>query len=173
MSKLQEYLQTSPELTHTVVGYVLTGDQVLLGERKRVSDGLGQSIIAGIGGRLDPGEDQVQALRREIKEEVCLEITAWEKVGQVVCLSPHAPKWNLAIGIYTISEYEGDPQETDEIKPFWFPALALPEERMWPDNLIIIPRILAGQRVVGNFLYGPDGQIAEHELRVLEPDEIL
>ncbi len=173
MSELQEYLRTEPPLTHTVVGYLLTEGRVLLGVRKRVTDELGQSIIAGIGGRLDPGEDQVQALQREIDEEVRVKIAAWKKVGQVVCLSPHAPKWNLAIGIYTISEFEGEPQETEDIEPLWFPTSALPEDRMWPDNLITIPYVLAGQRVEGSFLYGLDGQIVEHDLRVLSPHEAL
>jgi len=173
MSELQRHLATHPPLTETVIGYLVRSDRVLLGIRKRVSDNLGHRIVAGIGGRLEPGETSDQALRREILEEVKVRIKALRLVGRSVNLSPHKPSHNLGIDIFVVTEFDGEPQETDDIAPLWAPKTDLPLDRMWPDNRLTTPLILQGERIVGNFLYGSDGALIEHDLRTLGPDETI
>lgn len=171
MSELQKQLATHPPLTETVIGYLLRSDSVLLGVRKRVSDNLGHLLIAGIGGRLEPGETSELALQREIEEEIKVRIKAWRLVGRSVNLSPHKPSHNLGVDIYVVSEYDGEPQETDDIAPLWVPKTELPLDRMWPDNRLTAPLVLQGERIMGTFLYGPDGDLIEHDLHTLGPHE--
>jgi 8-oxo-dGTP diphosphatase len=175
MSEIQNYLETNPPIRETVVGYLLRdgerGEEVLLGLRTRVSDGLGHGIMAGIGGGVERNESPDGALEREVEEEVRVRITAYRKVGHAVCLSPHHPSWNLSVDIYLVTGFEGEPEKTEDIDPRWYPKDELPLSDMWPDNRITARLVLDGKRIEGRFLYGSDGQIMEQELRELTPDE--
>lgn len=173
MGQLQRYLASQPPLTKMVVGYLLRSENVLLGVRKRVSDDLGHLIVAGIGGKIEPSETPDQALYREIEEEVSLQIKTWQLVGHSINLSPHKPAHNLSVAIYVVSEFDGEPQETSDIAPFWFPKTELPLNRMWPDNRLTVPLVLKGERITGSFLYGPDGQLVEHALHILGTHETI
>lgn len=175
MSELQDYLATDPPMRETVAGYLIRtseqGEEVLLGERTRVSDGLGHGIIASIGGGIEDSESPDEALEREVQEEIQVRITAYRKVGRVVCLSPHHPSWNLGVDIYLITDFEGEPKRTEDIDPHWYPKDELPLDRMWLDNRITAPLVLAGKRIAGSFLYNADSQIVEQDLRELAPGE--
>ncbi len=171
MSELQDYLATNPPLRETVIGYLIRDNEVLLGVRTRVSNNLGHMIVAGIGGGVEEGESSESALEREILEEIRVQATNYQKVGSVVNLTPHHPSWNLRVVIYLITNFEGEPKKTEDIDPCWHPINRLPLNDMWPDNRITAPMVLDGKRIVGSFLYGADGLIAEQDLRELGPDE--
>lgn len=171
MSKLQNYLATNPPIRKAVIGYLVRGDEVLLGVRTRVSNNLGHMVVAGIGGGIEKNESPEDALKREILEEIEVEVTAYQKVGHVVCFSPHRPSWNLSIVIYLVTDFEGEPKKTKDIDPYWYPKNELPLNDMWLDNRITARMVLDGKRIAGTFLYGADGQIVEQELRELAQDE--
>jgi 8-oxo-dGTP diphosphatase len=171
MSKLQDYLATNPPLRKTVIGYMIRDNKVLLGVRTRVSDSLGHMIVAGIGGGIEEGESSDDALKREILEEIEVQVTDFQKVGHVVCLSPHHPSWNLSVDIYLVTGFKGEPKKTEDIDPRWYPKDELPLEKMWLDNRLTARMVLDGKRIAGTFLYGPDGQIMEQDLRELTQDE--
>ena len=171
MSALQDYLATRPPIRKTVIGYLVRGNKVLLGVRTRVSNDLGHMIVAGIGGGLEAGESSNDALKREIVEEIKVQVTDFQEVGYVVCLSPHRPSWNLSVVIYLVTGFEGEPKKTVDIDPCWYPKDALPLPDMWRDNRITARMVLDGKRIVGSFLYDADGQIVEQQLRELTPSE--
>jgi 8-oxo-dGTP diphosphatase len=157
MSKLQDYLATNPPLRKTVIGYMIRDNKVLLGVR--------------IGGGIEEGESSDDALKREILEEIEVQVTDFQKVGHVVCLSPHHPSWNLSVDIYLVTGFKGEPKKTEDIDPRWYPKDELPLEKMWLDNRLTARMVLDGKRIAGTFLYGPDGQIMEQDLRELTQDE--
>ena len=164
MNKIEKYLSQNPKLIYSVVGYMVKNDAVLLGVRKRVSFGLGEQLIAGIGGKVEKGEINQQALHREILEEICVKIISFREMGQVTYLFPHKPPWNQITTIYIIDTWQGDPEETEDIQPLWFKLTELPKERMWPDNIYTIPLILARKKINGTFLYNENGSIEEYQL---------
>jgi len=167
MSKIQDYLATNPPIRQTVIGYLIKDNDVLLGTRTRVSNDLGHLIVAGIGGGVEEGESLEEALKREILEEIEVEVTECRKVGCVTNLSPHRPAWNMTVAIYLVTRFEGEPKQTVDIDPHWYPQNKLPLDRMWSDNQITAQLVLAGRRISGTFLYGADGQIVEQNLREL------
>lgn len=168
MSKMHEYLEMHPPQTRAVVGYFVRGDEVLLGLRKHTETGLGQNIIAGIGGKVGDlagleHETPEEAFVREVQEEIVVMPTRYHVAGRVIYLIPHKPKWSQEVTIFLVDEWEGEPQETGAIKPVWFKRDQLPESQMWPDNLITIPLVLARKAIRGTFLYNEQG-VEEYEL---------
>lgn len=164
MKKTQAYLQTNPKFRHTVVGYIVRNGEILLGIRKRVSHGLGELLIAGIGGGVEGGETEEEALDREFREEIKVSVTSCRLIGHATYMSPHKPKWNQKTSIYIVEGWEGEPQETEDIQPMWVKQDQLPQDRMWPDNLITIPKVLAEESFEAKFLYKEDGMIEEYRL---------
>jgi len=130
-------------------------------------------IVAGIGGGIEEGESSDDALKREILEEIEVQVTDFQKVGHVLCLSPHHPSWNLSVDIYLVVGFEGEPEKTEDIDPRWYLKDELPLDKMWLDNRLTARMVLDGKRIAGTFLYGADGQIREQDLRELAPGEAI
>lgn len=167
--------QLETPLQHCVVCYFIRGDEVLLGLRKEVTNDLGLNLVSGIGGKVEPGEENVAAMVRESIEEigevvigdqkqVVCKPTKWESRGNVNFLFPNKPKWNQTVDVYVVTEWEGDPVETRAIKPEWYPINNLPVDQMWADNAIWVPQVLAGGTVNASYMYADDNKsIAEWE----------
>lgn len=102
--------------------------------------------LNGPGGKLEPGETPEAACRREVKEEVGIEIIQLEERGMIEFVFPDGKDDQLC-HIFVATEISGAPIETDEMKPEWFPIDALPFDRMWEDDPHWLPSVLAGGRV--------------------------
>ena len=78
--------------------------------------------------------------------------------GQVTFLFSARLAWNQTVSIFSVTQWQGEPQESEEMRPAWFPLSALPVERMWADAAPWLPQVLAGQSVQLEFVYADDGQ---------------
>ena len=134
--------------------FVIRDGQVLLIHKKR---GLGAGKINGPGGRLDPGETPEACAVREVEEELCVTPTGLKAAGEL--------KFQFADGhsihgyVFTATGCSGEPKETDEAVPLWTPLDRIPFERMWADDRIWIPLMLAGQPFTGRFLFNKDAML--------------
>lgn len=126
---------------------------LLLGLKKR---GFGQGKWNGFGGKVSEGETIEQATRRELTEEAGIEALGMEKVGEVDFEFEGDPVI-MEVHIYRAFDFSGEPVETEEMKPQWYPTDALPFENMWIDDPFWMPFFLSGKKFRGSFLYdGPD-----------------
>ncbi|MBD3329011.1 NUDIX domain-containing protein [Candidatus Dojkabacteria bacterium] len=173
MGKISSYMETRPFLMPVVVGFLLLpDDKVLLGLRKSVSLGLGKNLISGIGGKVGDqenlkGETCDDALIREFKEEIRINLLQFRKMAEITFLFPSKPKWNQSAVAYLINDWEGDPKETDSIKPQVFSQASLPIDQMWDDNQYWVPLILENKQVRGTFLYGKgNSNVIAHEVEI-------
>ena len=167
MQKLQDYIESGVSFTPAVVCYLRKGNKVLLGLRKKVSFGLGENLIAGIGGKIGDqpefqGETPDEALVREVSEEVGVAVTKFRRVGQVRFVFPHKPKWSQDVVVYVVDEWEGEPRETDAIRPMWFDVTELPAAQMWDDNRYWLPKVLAGECVNATFLFDENNKVCDY-----------
>jgi 8-oxo-dGTP diphosphatase len=131
--------------------------EVLLGHKKT---GLGLGKIVGLGGHVEPGESAAEAAVREVAEESGLIVprSALTEAAHLTFLFPAHPSWDMDVAIFTAARWSGEPSETEEIRPQWFPVAALPFDRMWDDAPRWLPRVLAGERLRATFSYADDNE---------------
>lgn len=145
-------------LPEVCVCYILrgtsTGDEVLLGRKKR---GLGVGKLVGPGGKLEPGEGPLEAVKREVLEEVGLTIHEGVRlVGEISYPFSHHPEWSQKSWVFIARDWIGAPRESDELAPEWFPVRSLPLDQMWDDAKYWLPEALTGQSIVAEFEFGRD-----------------
>jgi 8-oxo-dGTP diphosphatase len=160
MSLIDEILRIEHEYVKAVVGFLIRGDEILLGERIKVSGGLGQNTFAGPGGKVEPGETDDEAIKREIMEEIGVEITNYKRLGRIRFLNPGKQNWDFDASAYFVYEWKNKPQETDVMRPVWFKTNELPVDKMWEDNIDLLTRALKGEVIDMIYLY-EDGKVTE------------
>ena len=132
--------------------FVFDGDgRVLLIHKKR---GLGRGKINGPGGRLEPGETPVQAAVRETREELGIDVLDPQFCGSL--RFQFTDGYALHGHVFKATRWIGDPVETDEARPEWFPVDAIPYDDMWEDDRHWFPMMLAGTPFSGRFLFDGD-----------------
>jgi len=131
--------------------------RVLLG-RKKVRFGAGK--YTGIGGKLDAGETPAQCALREVAEETGVRIAPpdLKPMGEVIFLFPCRPAWSQMVYIFTAGNWQGQPAESAEIRPEWFPPAELPLPEMWPDAPHWVPPVLNGQAIRAVITYNDDNE---------------
>lgn len=120
------------------------GPQVLMGLKKT---GFGLGRVVTLGGHIEAGETPEQAAVREVEEEsgVVVAEADLQQAGTIEWIFPAAPALDMSTVLFRAQRWEGDPVETEEIRPAWYPAGEMPYARMWPDSAHWMPRLLAGE----------------------------
>ena len=158
----QRLVGWKPDLTGTLMLVRAGGDLLLI--RKKRGHGAGRIIAPG--GKLEPGESALQCAVRETHEEVDVQVRAASLVADLKFVEQRGQQWQGYA--FLASESEGDPTETQEAEPHWFPLDALPYHEMWEDSCLWLPRALQGRFVQAAFLFNA-GVLIAHSLRNATP----
>ena len=134
-----------------VLCFVRQEGRLLLIVKKR---GLGAGRVSAPGGRIEPGETPAAAAVRETQEEVGITPINPRVAGDVQFAFSNG--YNLACTIFVAALATGTPVETPEAEPFWQPEGEIPYDRMWADDRVWLPRLLAGQPFRGAFMFDDD-----------------
>ena len=141
--------------------------RVLLGLKKR---GFGEGKYNGFGGKIADGEDVRAAAVREVLEECGLEVAPADLVsaGRLVFFFPFRREFDHDATVFRVGTWRGEPAESDEMRPRWFPAEAIPYDRMWQDDAHWLPLVLDGAVVEAEFTFAEDNEtVAEFSLRTI------
>ncbi|KAA9131074.1 NUDIX domain-containing protein [Marinihelvus fidelis] len=141
--------------------FVLSGDDILLIEKKR---GLGGGKVNGPGGKVDPGESVEQCAIRECKEELGIDVSELEQLGEH--RFQFVDGYSIHCWVFRTSKWGGEPVETDEAVPLWRRTDAIPYERMWEDDHIWLPLILEGKAFTADWIFEDDTML-DHRLTLL------
>ncbi len=139
--------------------------ELLLGQKKR---GFGEGRWNGFGGKLQSGETIAQAAVREVEEECSLRVSNLVQCGQLGFTFAHDPLV-LNVHIFTTRTYRGEPHETEEMKPQWYPETQLPLKDMWTDDQHWLPLFLAGKAFSGEFHFADWNTINHFNLNEVAP----
>jgi 8-oxo-dGTP diphosphatase len=137
------------------------GREVLLG-RKKTGFGIGK--VVGVGGHIEPGETPVEAICREVQEEVSVLVAPGNLVaaGTVHFVFPGRPQWDMFTTVFLAESWLGEPVESIEIAPEWYLVNRLPVELMWADAEHWLPAMISGQRLAVRVVLNEDNQTVAH-----------
>lgn len=151
-------------MKHVVLTLVLIRreEQILLGLKKR---GFGMGLWNGPGGKVHEGEAPEACARREAREEFGIELGDLKKIGVVTCeyREVDEPK-DMEVHIFETKDFYGEPIETEEMRPRWFPVSKYPFDKAWPDDEFWFPWYLEGKTFRGRFQFHGYKKVVEHEL---------
>jgi 8-oxo-dGTP pyrophosphatase MutT (NUDIX family) len=157
-------------LQHTLkprtVVFLLKDSSVLLGYKKT---GFGNGKYVGIGGKVEPGESIEEAAIREMQEETSITPIGLQLVAILRFYFPHIEdeSWNQEVHAFISTTWEGEPTETDELRPEWFNVEDVPYDKMWDDSHSWITQILAGERLEGDFMFNEELKVVEKKVAAL------
>lgn len=145
-------------MTKGTLVFALKDGKVLLGMKRR---GFGAGKWNGFGGKAKEGEDIRAAALRELEEECGLKARPENldyRATLVFRSAYHGEKFNWDVDVFIAREWEGEPQETEEMTPAWHLIGEEPFTMMWPDDPHWLPRVLRGEKIKGEFHFDPSGE---------------
>ncbi len=142
--------------------FLRRGDQVLLAMKKR---GFGAGKWNGAGGKTEPGETPVQAASRECQEETGVTPHNPKLAGTIQFFDKADPAFGHHAHIYTATHWEGEPAETEEMRPQWFDVQELPFHQMWAADKLWIPQVLDGKQITGTITFNGE-TVVSHDIAV-------
>lgn len=131
--------------------FVIRDGMILLIHKKT---GLGAGKINGPGGRIKPRENPHRAAIREVQEELCVTPVRVRFSGELSF--QFVDGYSVHGYVFTAEDCDGEAKETVEARPLWTPLDEIPYDRMWADDRIWIPLMLAGKQFHGTFLFDGD-----------------
>lgn len=141
-------------------------NEILLAMKKR---GFGEGKYNGVGGKIEGSETPEEAMIRETKEEIGVTPITYEKVGIVSFDEFYkGEKVNLIFYLYFVTEWEGTPTESEEMKPNWFSLDSIPYNQMFPDDKYWLPLILEGRKINAYFDFDEDWNLLSKDIKDLE-----
>jgi mutator protein MutT len=150
-------------LRQATLCFLVRGNEILLAMKKR---GHGEGFWNGAGGKPEPGEAIEAAAVREVQEEIGVTPLNLREVGKLDFYT-HQSAWDQQVVVYVATEWEGDPAESEEMRPQWHSQRQLPFDQMWPDDRHWLPHVLAGRYVTGRFRFDERDQMVSHEVTAL------
>ncbi|QDR83127.1 8-oxo-dGTP diphosphatase [Sporomusa termitida] len=135
-------------------------ERILLGLKKT---GFGCGKYNGFGGKFEEGETAAAAAVRELKEECGLAACEadLEYVGELQFVFPASPELDHDVQLYVVPTWQGEPQESPEMKPEWFAIADIPYKQMWADDIYWLPAVLKGKKISGRVIFGENNEDVE------------
>src|SRR3989344_9442469 len=144
-------------MKNTTLCFLVKENKVLLAMKKR---GFGAGKWNGVGGKVEAGESIKDAIVREVGEEINVSINPDDlrNHGNIKFYFENGSDWNQNVHIFITEKWEGEPSESEEMnQPEWYEKDKLPFENMWLDDPHWMPKVLAGKKIEGEFLFNNNG----------------
>ena len=152
-------------MKQTTLSFLVKEGEVLLAMKKR---GFGAGKWNGAGGKVNKGENVEVSAVREIREEIGVSV-ALKDLNNVGTLNFHFdenPDWDQTCEVFIIHKWTGEPSESEEMRPRWYPIQTLPFDEMWVDDPHWLPNVLGGKKIEGEFLFDRSGgTMLEYKVR--------
>jgi len=141
--------------------FLLKDNQILLALKKR---GFGQGRWNGVGGKPEKNEKILDTAIRETQEEVGVIAKNISQVATLDFYFRNKQKWNQQVLVFTTNKWEGEPSESEEVKPQWFHIDQIPFKSMWPDDQFWLPLVLSGKKIQAEFTFDDNNIILDKKI---------
>lgn len=126
------------------LAYVRRGDDVLLVHRQRDGDDH-QGKYNGLGGKLEPGEDAVACIVREIEEEAGIVATSLALRGTIAWPGFGSDGSDWFGLVFVVDAFDGEPPDRNDDGPLaWVPISDLDSLPMWEGDRHFLPLVFDG-----------------------------
>jgi 8-oxo-dGTP pyrophosphatase MutT (NUDIX family) len=99
------------------VSFMLIRESTVLAERRKLSKPADPGILALPGGHVEAGENHIEALYREAKEELAIDI----KNPKYVCTLLHRSVNVMKLNYYAVTEWRGEIETLEAQSLHWIP----------------------------------------------------
>jgi ADP-ribose pyrophosphatase YjhB (NUDIX family) len=140
-------------------------DKILLALKKR---GFGMGRWNGFGGKIEVGESLEEAAQRETFEESNLAVKNLEPVAVIDFSWQNKPE-QIEMHVFKATDFSGELQESEEMKPAWFTLAEIPYDKMWSDDKYWLPLFLQDKKFTAEFVFDDHDKIVEHEIKIETP----
>ena len=143
-------------MTKTTLNFLIDGNKILLAMKKR---SFGKDKWNGVGGKLQGAETPEDSIVRETGEEIGVKIekSDLEKVGIINFHFTDKPDWNQECHVFITKKWQGEPIETEEMRPQWYSFEEIPYDLMWVDDKYWLPLVLEGKKIKAEFNFSNSG----------------
>jgi 8-oxo-dGTP pyrophosphatase MutT (NUDIX family) len=138
--------------------------EILLAMKKR---GFGVDKWNGAGGKVDPGETVLEGAIRECQEEIEVTPKNPKLVGRLTFYYEVDPEFCHHAHIFVATDWDGEPHETEEMRPQWFAFSNIPYRQMWADDELWLPLLIEGKKFKGSFTVDND-RVVQHNIEEVE-----
>ena len=136
-------------------------NRVLLGLKKERENGrnFGVGKWNGFGGGLKSGDndDLEVCVCREAFEECGIQLNSVKKIGETL-YKFEGNEQDHSVHIYVTEEFNGEPIESDEMKPEWFSENKIPYNSMWKNDKFWMPYLLRREEFKAEICMTADGE---------------
>jgi len=150
--------------TAVTLVHILDGNKMLL---KMGVRGISKGKWNAPGGKIEAGETPEQNALREAYEETGLRLRNLEYHGELKFFLGGKNELSFHSYLFSTKEFSGNARSTEEGEVRWFELDEIPYDKMWPDDIFWIPKMLAGQKFDADFFFdGENKKITRHEFRM-------
>lgn len=137
--------------------------KLLMIEKKR---GQGAGKWNTPGGKIAPGESAAEAAIRECVEETGIRPLAVKEAGLLEFYFPDSDSWDNICTVFTAEEFSGELiPSSEECNAAWVSLDAIPFDKMWDDDRLWVPALLAGKRFHRVYRFDAHDHMKSEEIR--------
>lgn len=120
------------------VSFILIKDNQVLVEKRRDNKEFDPAMVMIPGGHMEPGEDQLQALAREVEEELAVEAEHAGYVCSLIHTAESASESEIQrLHYYLVSGWQGEIQSLEAEAVYWLDLTDLGLLDIEPDRIAV------------------------------------
>lgn len=153
-----------------------SNQKICLAMKKR---GFGANKLNGYGGKVnkDSGETIRGAAIRELAEEtegengdpgVTINPEDLNEVAVIDFVFNGSNEDGQKVFVYLVRNWQGNINESEEMRPEWYPISAIPYQKMWEDDQYWLPRVLNGEKITAKFNFDTNQKLISFNISKLD-----
>jgi len=145
--------------------FLVKEDEILLAMKKR---GFGVDKWNGVGGKVHENETIEEAAARETHEEIGVITNPkhLENCGNIKFYFNNKPDFDMHVHVFFAKNWQGEPVESEEMKPKWYKFTEIPYDQMWIDDTYWLPKVLNDRKIKAEFYFNKNAtKIEGHKIK--------